>query len=67
MTHLAKGFSFIQRFALRNHLLAGREWIRHGADRLDLIVWHTRAHDSLVSRPRQTFGSQKNPNHQRSN
>jgi hypothetical protein len=51
MTSLAEGFPFIQRFALRNDLLGGREWIRHSAGRFDLIAWHPRAHDSLVSPP----------------
>jgi hypothetical protein len=65
MTHLAKGFPFVQRFALRNRFLACRERIRHSAGRFDLIAWHPRAHDRLVSRPRQALGNQESPDHQR--
>jgi hypothetical protein len=64
MTSLAKGFPFVQGFALRNRFLAVREWIRHGAGCFDLIVGHPRAHDRLISRPRQTFGNQERSYHQ---
>jgi hypothetical protein len=67
MTSLAKGFPFKKRFALRNHLLAGREWIGHGAGRFDLVAWYARAQDSWVSRPRQAPDKQEGPNRQRSN
>jgi hypothetical protein len=63
MTSLAEGFPFVQRFALRNHLVAGREWIHHGASRFDLVAWHAWAYDSLVSRPRQAPEKQEGPAH----
>ena len=67
MTDLAKGFSFIQRFALRNNFRVGRERIRHSLGSFDLIAWHPRTHDRLVSRPGQTIGNQKAPYHQQNN
>ena len=67
MTNLAEGFPFKKRFALPNHLLAGREWIGRGAGRFDLVAGHARAQDSWISRPRQASEKQEGPNHQQNN
>ncbi|TKB52974.1 MAG: ATP-binding cassette domain-containing protein [Nitrospira sp.] len=50
--------------ALRNRFLVGRERIRHNTGSFDLIAWHTWAHDSFVSRPRQALDNHEGPNHQ---